>query len=630
MTYLFFILALVLPYFIDEASSDPWKGLDSGDQTARVLLHQFDPSQLKENVNPFYEGVPNLANLKESELIKRAESESHQNQASVLIKSSADNRSKFNIEATSDPLMKSSDLILKNPLEAIGGQSTKSYEVHQEGDRSVHVCEESGERAQETCDEDLRVQVVKRGIRKERRASFRYTKCTSSEKEGHYIPCIPLVHAVGAALLSMRVHGKHQKRNPPVSSDKLLKITVPYKACMTELANHPRNCRDCNTHLPNLNLSDAQIKEIYLEKHPQDQNSILFEDGYFRTYKKGETEYSYQPVIKIIYEEEIHEVLPDEWVSKCGRLEELADLGMCTYGPKICSKGPETRLIDGIPISRPCWQYTYTYNCDHPSQNNCGPLRARGCFQIASSCKEKRGNVCVIYNQTYRCQGNPTIQHGISGGEIPFCLDGSCRNQSWETNEEMLSSISQLSLFKEMQDGFVKGLLFKGEKIHCSKYSLDFKDCCGSEKGWGKDLGLTSCRADEKALSEKRKKGLCHFVGTYCAKKVLGKCIKKISNFCCFTNKLLKVFHEQGRPQIGLGWGEPKEPQCRGFSIDEIQRIDFSKLDLKEIFDEIMGNFRGGITNPKEMGQKIEERMQIIQKSIVPKSKTPPKQREGA
>jgi conjugal transfer mating pair stabilization protein TraN len=176
-------------------------------------------------------------------------------------------------------------------------------------------------------------------------------------------------------------------------------------------------------------------------------------------------------------------------------------------------------------------------------------------------------------------------------------------------------------------------LIFKGQDDRCSKYVLSFKDCCGAGKGWGKDVGLSSCKAKEKGLSKKRKAGLCHRIGTYCAKKILGKCIQKKTTYCCFNNKLLKAFHEQGRPQIKLGWGKPDKPLCRGFTIAEIQRIDFSKLDLREVYEDLMQKF-----NPqKQEGteQKIRDRIQTIQKGLnparsAPSSKSQPKQRSSA
>lgn len=297
-----------------------------------------------------------------------------------------------------------------------------------------------------------------------------------------------------------------------------------------------------------------------------------------------------------------------------------------------------------------------TYACSFPAKDDCGSLRARGCAQIHSTCKQQIGNVCVVYQQTYQCKDPPRTTHQIIGGNTPYCLDGNCRDQSWEHNDELMSSVAQLSILKEMQGNLKNGFLFTGHQHQCFKYVASFKDCCGSGKGWGNDVGLSSCSANEKLLSKKRKSGLCHYVGTYCAKKVLGKCIKKKSSYCCFGSKLLKAFQEQGRAQIRLGWGEPKSPLCRGFTIEEIQRIDFSKLDLREVFEELMKNYKPGklqgqdkkleqgmnVSNihqqdvfdntrhkyalpPPEqnMSQKVGERLEIMKRGLAPAAQSP-------
>ncbi|KAB2835763.1 MAG: conjugal transfer protein TraN [Caedimonadaceae bacterium] len=328
--------------------------------------------------------------------------------------------------------------------------------------------------------------------------------------------------------------------------------------------------------------------------------------------------YSYTPKIKIpVF----------SWTNECGALENKVDQGLCSYGSKVCTQGKQTRLIQGVPVTQDCWEYTFTYHCSYPSKDECGPLRARGCVQIHSQCKQKIGNTCVVYTQTYQCKGDKQTKYTIKGGQTPFCLDGNCRDQSWDKNDEMMSSLAQLTLLKEMQGKFKNGFIFSGEDNRCSKQPLSFKDCCGSGKGWGTDLGLASCSAEEKALSKKRKERLCHYVGTYCAKKlpVVGTCIKKKAVYCCFGSKLLKAFQEQGRSQISLGWGEPKEPLCRGFTVEEIQRIDFSKLDLREVFEDLMKNYTP--SKMQNIGRQVGDRLEVIKKGMLPPTQTQPKQR---
>ena len=81
--------------------------------------------------------------------------------------------------------------------------------------------------------------------------------------------------------------------------------------------------------------------------------------------------------------------------------------------------------------------------------------------------------------------------------------------------------------------------------------------------------------------------GLCHYVGSYCAKKGGGTCLEKRESWCCFNSHLARSVQVQGRRQLGLGWGTPESPQCRGFTISEFQNLDFGTIDLSEIISEV-------------------------------------------
>ncbi|MCV3378171.1 hypothetical protein L8T67_02110 [Campylobacter lari] len=50
------------------------------------------------------------------------------------------------------------------------------------------------------------------------------------------------------------------------------------------------------------------------------------------------------------------------------------------------------------------------------------------------------------------------------------------------------------------------------------------------------------------------------------------------------------MFNEQGSPQIGRGWGSPKSLDCRGFTPEEFQKLDFSEIDLSEFIADIVGS----------------------------------------
>ncbi|GHT93185.1 hypothetical protein FACS1894122_08040 [Alphaproteobacteria bacterium] len=144
-------------------------------------------------------------------------------------------------------------------------------------------------------------------------------------------------------------------------------------------------------------------------------------------------------------------------------------------------------------------------------------------------------------------------------------------------------------------DGTKNIQIFKGKPYSCTRFPLSFKDCCGC-KGWGEKLGLTSCDRDSKEVGKLRDQGKCIRIGTYCAEKInvgLAKfCLREKTVFCCFGSKFAKLLQEQGKAQLRQNFGSPQEPNCRGFSPEELSRIDFSNLDLTEIVEEVMSKFK--------------------------------------
>ena len=288
----------------------------------------------------------------------------------------------------------------------------------------------------------------------------------------------------------------------------------------------------------------------------------------------------------------------EQWVDSCSHLESLSDKGKCAYVSKVCTQGPEERIINGARVHRDCWQYRSTYMCEHPQKEGCKALREKGCFQVASACQTSDNKGCVSYKQTYKCLENSGCKktRRLKNTLGAFCADGSCADQTYESNKDMLDSISKLQILKEMQGDRTGEPLavFKGQDRRCSKSTLSFSDCCGLSGGWGESMKMTSCSSEEKDLSQRRVKGLCRLVGTYCAEKekVTGACLRKKTSYCCFSSKLARLFQEQGRAQLSLGWGDAEHPRCSGLSVEELQRVDFSKIDSREIFSEIASRYK--------------------------------------
>jgi conjugal transfer mating pair stabilization protein TraN len=113
----------------------------------------------------------------------------------------------------------------------------------------------------------------------------------------------------------------------------------------------------------------------------------------------------------------------------------------------------------------------------------------------------------------------------------------------------------------------------------------------------------------------------CHYVGDYCEKKwsMVG-CIQKAKSYCCFNSKIARIIHEQGRPQLlafqpNGAWGAPEKPNCRGFTPEEFQALDFSRIDLSEYFEDVQ----------KDLSTKIQGSQQTIMQNIQNKYQATPK-----
>ena len=92
----------------------------------------------------------------------------------------------------------------------------------------------------------------------------------------------------------------------------------------------------------------------------------------------------------------------------------------------------------------------------------------------------------------------------------------------------------------------------------------------------------------------KKKLKVCHVIGMACANYVCvlknplgggciaGYCARYEEHGCCFDSPLARIIQEQVRPQLGISWGTPLSPNCSGLSLKQLQKVDWSKVDLSE------------------------------------------------
>ena len=260
-----------------------------------------------------------------------------------------------------------------------------------------------------------------------------------------------------------------------------------------------------------------------------------------------------------------------------------------------CTQPGETRTFERegktFQIHQDCWEYSYHYLINESSDNECKKYEDNpNCTAAERECLLQENGSCIRHRVKYQCQKTVKTDGYVCGDKF-FCSDGSCSDIENNVNSDFGHAVSQLATLA--QAGKDIGLnannlrAFSGRPMYCRRSGFGFSDCC-KDSGWGHKLGLAKCSSEENALGQAKEKKLVVYVGTFCSKKILKKCVRRKSSYCVFDNKLARIIQYQGRSgQLGIGFGGASSPDCRGMSVDELQKIDFNRMDYSDFYDEL-------------------------------------------
>lgn len=271
----------------------------------------------------------------------------------------------------------------------------------------------------------------------------------------------------------------------------------------------------------------------------------------------------------------------------------------CEIAEENCVEGAETRNINGKDVHKSCWKWDRKYVCRSDTYvDECKGLK-NNCKEVSRDCIHQESDRCEHYEVKYQCSEKETKK--VDCISTQFCLGGVCETKIRRKHSDFGQAISQLSVLANLKSTELEGCKCPDGKNECSFTEIDPKSCkffkgqssqcrnhtgsfnCCSDKGLLRPI--FGCDQQEKDLSERRKLRLCHHVGTWKGKKL--EFYKKWQSHCCFKSKISKIIQVEGRKQLGIGWGDQKNPDCRGLTLEEIQRIDFSIIDFSEVFDEV-------------------------------------------
>lgn len=293
---------------------------------------------------------------------------------------------------------------------------------------------------------------------------------------------------------------------------------------------------------------------------------------------------NYQTQLRVVRPPK-HEEVGESWI-----YDDLPTIKTpnCTLIKTDCLDSSSTKVINGKEVYRQCWKERLTFLCQLPNLNECTRFN-KNCDLIKKDCLQEGPYGCSLWELTFKCYSK-MLKRNLPENEL-YGLD---EISEYALNNSFSEITAKLSVFEaiknELQETqasdarFVQ--VFKGQRMECGKSIADelLYDCCFSYGGLAKDLGLKNCKANEIALAQMREEGLCHYVGSYDGKFCDLWKSRDEHAFCCFGSKLARIVQENARSQLGIGWDKPKRSNCRGLSLEEISSLDFSKMDLSELY----------------------------------------------
>ncbi len=326
---------------------------------------------------------------------------------------------------------------------------------------------------------------------------------------------------------------------------------------------------------------------------------------------------------KIIQNQGVQEI-SQTWTSEDPNIERIASGPECSKIEVVCLDKNDTKIVNGLSVSKPCWKEMHLFLCKSLQEDSCFALKSKRCELIKELCIESSlaKGFCKVWERHFRCSSSfKQYRASLVGDSGIYALDGQAFDDSYEESSSFTDVITKLSVFDEIHKEIQASgknvddiTIFGGSGFRCKKSVLNhaFYDCCTSLKGMAMSAGLRDkCSAEEQTLSQRKENGLCHYVGKY-DEKEFGIKKSTVEMFCCFPTKLSRVLHEQGREQLNRGWGSARSPNCTGFSYEEISQLDFSKIDLEEVFEDKIKS----LPDIEEKLNAFETRLQDVQSSM--------------
>ncbi len=556
------------------------EGLNTGknqSSQANEALKHFDPNntfkQFTENPpeSDYYHGGTETKTTLGDDAAKALPN----NETAVTVQESMTNRPEFKIDPDS-PEMEKSQLIQNNAVDIVNGVSNEFVDCNKQQTCTTiyetKVCEESPVSVNQYCKKNLSIDMI------------------PHQTDTHY----PLsVH------LSAKKHDYAGVDVNAVTGKVIFK--GPSEASFAFSGRLPAGI-DCNSLHGTYVITNTQ-HHTYVDMIalPNCSNGLTF--SLHITGDDGKAVIDLQ--IDMISSNIVLEP-KDRWDDQCVA---LANNSLCTFQDERCIEENTTHTIQGISVTRACWEYESHYLCrSNNADNTCQPLRDQGCEQIDSVCKNKNDGGCTLYSQTFRCPIKTCDDTAVICNGETFCLTEDCLEHSKTADPDFQKAVSELSAVNAASKSFDQNTIFTGVGKSCHSDIVGFTNCCADD-GWGIDMHLAECTDEEKELGKAKENKQTVYVGSYCETDVMGVCLSHRKSYCVFSSLLDQIIQQQGRgQQLKIGFGKPEHPNCRGITPEELQHINFDLIDFSDFYADIAK--KQNIEDSTLVNERIKEDIQ--------------------
>lgn len=592
---LFFISNLVFATNMNEAFSQGRSVGNTYNSDGQKLMKGFQPNQFEgyqstPQVGQYYTGVTG----NNPDLNSKGMNELNSSESGKAIKDSIINNPKVKISENSD-FIQASNNIRKN-ADIISGINTSKNcvaKVLSKTSFSNHYCEKDN-KIEESCSIKQNVKWVKKKEKLFDEMEF-LSKYSSFKprtsyygSNSFYIPAVKTGKLKGVEIIVKNHNTKHRL---VINDEELIgrksfwgvrkKRTINNKYCVVNC--NPNNIVNTKFYIPMNNKYVEQGKgavKVTSEMTYTYNHHTLWEHMNFDIvfiYNEVEGQY-----IDVEEPEIVTESLCNTDINNAIKLNDFCS----EKGIKIFERNGKTYTLNSD-----CWNRNITYLINDANDNECGNYENNdNCTVSERECISNIGSYCTRFRVRYQCSKTVSTEGFVCGDKF-FCSDGSCSDLEGSVNADFGHAVSQLASLAQATNDIEldaqKMRAFTGKSMQCRKSGFGFSNCC-KDSGWGHKAGLAKCNSEENSLGQAKEKKLAVYVGTYCSKKVLKKCIQRKSTYCVFDNKLARIIQYQGRSgQLGVDFGSAESPNCRGVTIEELQQLDFNAMDYSDFYDEL-------------------------------------------